>query len=54
MVISFCRGGAGGGEAGAVDMGSFASGVKIGKRHNLVENAGIVKRGMRFPLARIP
>ena len=25
-------------------MGSFASGVKIGKTHNLVENAGIVKR----------
>jgi hypothetical protein len=25
-------------------MGSFASGVKIGKTHNLVEETGVVKR----------
>ena len=36
-------------------MGSFASGVKIGKTHNLVENAGIVKRqGISVSLAYPP
>ena len=31
-------------------MGLFASRVKIGKTHKLVENVHIVKRGVRIPL----